>query len=158
MAAGLREILGHLRQTLPPADGGLSDGQLLANFVAAHDESSFTALLRRHGGMVLGVARRVVGHAQDAEDVFQATFLVLARRAGSVCKLQSVGSWLYAVAYRPLQEAGIGRIETWAEALAVGEALPSVPLSLGADLCVPVDLESAYREACQRRRLDDVTS
>src|SRR5262245_39405156 len=100
MTAGLRHILGHLRQTLPATDGGLSDEQLLARFVAARDEEAFAALLRRHGGMVLGVARRVVGHLQDAEDVFQATFLILARKAGSVSRQQSIGTWLYSVAYR----------------------------------------------------------
>src|SRR5262249_37713898 len=84
--------------------------QLLASFVAARDEAAFTALLRRHGGMVLGVARRGVRHAQDAEDVFQATFLILARKAGSVCKQQSGGNWLYHVAYRaPLRATGARR-------------------------------------------------
>src|SRR5262245_34383169 len=107
MATGLREVLGHLRQALPAADGGPSDGQLLARFVAARDEAAFAALLRRHGGMVLGVARRVVGHVQDAEDVFQATFLVLARKASSVAKRESVGSWLYGVAYRTAQRARV---------------------------------------------------
>jgi hypothetical protein len=63
---------------------------------------------------------------------------------------------LYAVAYRPLQVDGAGRIETWPEALAVGQPLPTMPLSLEADLCVPVDLEGAYAEACRRRRLDEV--
>jgi RNA polymerase sigma factor (sigma-70 family) len=105
MANGLRHVLDHLQRALPHPDGGLSDGQLLARFVATRDESAFTALLHRHGRMVLGVARRVVGHAQDAEDVFQGTFLILARRAGSVCKRESVGSWLYAVAYRAALEA-----------------------------------------------------
>jgi Protein of unknown function (DUF4058) len=63
---------------------------------------------------------------------------------------------LYGVAYRPLQEAGVGRIETWPVALAVGQPLPTLPLSLEAELCVSVDLEAAYVEACGRRRLDEV--
>jgi hypothetical protein len=62
---------------------------------------------------------------------------------------------LYAVAYRPLSEAGVGRIETWPMPLAVGQTLPTVPLSLEAELCLPVDLEAAYVEACQRRRVDE---
>src|SRR5262249_47991116 len=95
MANGLREVLGYLRPT--PASPAR---QLVARFAATRDEAAFTALLRRHGGMVLGVARRVVGHVQDAEDVFQATFLVLARRAGSVAQREAVGNWLYGVAYR----------------------------------------------------------
>ena len=63
---------------------------------------------------------------------------------------------LYAVAYRPLHEAGAGRIETWPAALSVGQPLPTLPLSLEAELCLPVDLEAAYAEACQRRRLQEV--
>lgn len=65
---------------------------------------------------------------------------------------------LYVVAYRPLSGAGLDRIETWPLSLAVGEPLPTVPLSLGAELCVPVDLEAAYLDACQRRRLHEVVS
>jgi hypothetical protein len=61
---------------------------------------------------------------------------------------------LYAVAYRPLQIEGSGRIETWPMSLAVGQALPRVPLSLAADFCVAVDLEIAYSDACQRRRIE----
>jgi hypothetical protein len=62
---------------------------------------------------------------------------------------------LYGVAYRPLQGASAGRIETWPVPLAAGQPLPTLPLSLAAELCVPVDLEAAYREACQRRRVDE---
>jgi RNA polymerase sigma factor (sigma-70 family) len=104
MATGLQRVLDHLHQALPPPEG-VSDGQLLARFAATRDEAAFTALLRRHGGMVLGVAQRVVGHVQDAEDVFQATFLVLARRAGSVAQGEAVGNWLYGVAYRTALQA-----------------------------------------------------
>lgn len=63
---------------------------------------------------------------------------------------------LYAVGYRPLQENGQGRIECWPTPLGLGDALPIMPLSLAAELCVPVDLETAYTEACQRRRFDEV--
>ncbi len=62
---------------------------------------------------------------------------------------------LYTVAYRPLQQPDGGRIEIWPTPLAVGEELPRVPLSLAADLCVAVDLEAAYRDACRRRRVDE---
>ena len=62
---------------------------------------------------------------------------------------------LYAVSYRPLNATGGGRIETWPQMLAVGQSLPTLPLSLAADHCVPVDLEAAYREACQRRRMGE---
>src|SRR5262245_61081709 len=82
------------------AIGGLSDGDLLGRFVARRDEFAFEELVRRHGPMVLGVCRRIVGNGHDAEDAFQATFLVLARKAGSVSPRESVANWLYGVAYR----------------------------------------------------------
>jgi hypothetical protein len=66
------------------------------------------------------------------------------------------GQSLYAVAYRPLRVADSEKVEAWLTALAVGQPLPAVPLSLGAELCVPVDPEAAYREACRRRRVDEV--
>jgi hypothetical protein len=64
---------------------------------------------------------------------------------------------LYGVAYRPVRVASIDRIETWPFALSVGQRLPTIPLSLEAELCVPVDLEASYEEACQRRRVDEVS-
>ena len=65
---------------------------------------------------------------------------------------------LYMVAYRPLREGGAERIDTWPVPLALGQPLPTLPLSLAADYCVPVDLEVAYGEACSRRRFDEVIS
>src|SRR5262249_61529321 len=82
-----------------------ADAQLLARFLAGRDEAAFAALVRRHGPMVLGVCRRLLRHAQDVEDAFQAAFLVLGRKAGSVLKREAVGSWLYLVAYRAAQRA-----------------------------------------------------
>jgi RNA polymerase sigma factor (sigma-70 family) len=98
----LRRALEHLRF----ADGGgLTDGQLLARFLDSREEAAFAALLRRHGPMVLGVCLRVLNHVQDAEDAFQASFLLLARKAASVVRREAVGSWLYRVAYRTALEA-----------------------------------------------------
>lgn len=103
---GLKKALDHLRQTLaPPEESAHTDGQLLASFIATRDESSFAALMRRHGHMVFGVCRRVLGHAQDAEDALQATFLVLACKASSLRNGEAVGNWLYGVAYRTALEA-----------------------------------------------------
>src|SRR5262245_21106885 len=107
MATGLNKVLDHLRRTLAPPDGGLTDGQLLARFIASRDEESFATLVRRHGPMVWRLCLRVLGHVQNAEDTFQATFLVLARKAASVLKRESVGSFLYGVAYRTARKAKV---------------------------------------------------
>src|SRR4051794_25922534 len=94
----LGKALGHIRRAVAAAGtGGLTDGQLLARFVAFRDEAAFEALVHRHAPMVFSVCRRVLGDAHDAEDAFQAAFLILVRKAGSVVKRDSVGSWLYAV-------------------------------------------------------------
>src|SRR4051812_14662859 len=83
--------------------GNLSDGQLLQRLVTAGDAAAqgvFAVLVERHGPMVLGVCRQVLGDPHDAQDAFQATFLVLARRAGAIRKADSAASWLYGVALR----------------------------------------------------------
>jgi RNA polymerase sigma factor (sigma-70 family) len=80
--------------------GRSTDQQLLQHFVAMREEAAFAALVDRHGPMVLAVCRSVLGHAQDAEDVCQATFLVLARNAASVRKPNSLAHWLHGVARR----------------------------------------------------------
>jgi RNA polymerase sigma factor (sigma-70 family) len=77
-----------------------SDRDLLGQFIARQDEAAFVALLKRHGPMVLQVCRRIQGNEHDAEDAFQATFLLLARKAGSIRKQESVASWLHGVAHR----------------------------------------------------------
>jgi RNA polymerase sigma factor (sigma-70 family) len=84
---------------------GLSDWQLLERFLARREEAAFEAIVQRHGPMVLSVCRRVLEHAQDAEDAFQATFLVLACKAASILTRETVGNWLYGVAYRTAQKA-----------------------------------------------------
>src|SRR5690349_8862772 len=94
-------LLRHFHRSvfLHDADG-LTDGQLLDAFLIQGEEAAFAALVRRHGPMVFGVCRRVLGNRHDAEDAFQATFLVLLRKASSIHPRQAVGHWLYGVAYR----------------------------------------------------------
>lgn len=97
LAAGLRRLRGQLAAQQHSDD---SDEQLLHAYLSNRDDSSFAVLVRRHGPMVLHVCRRVLGHEQDAEDVFQATFLVLSRQAAKLRKKASLVSWLYGIAYR----------------------------------------------------------
>jgi RNA polymerase sigma factor (sigma-70 family) len=94
-------VLRHLH-TLVDGPGGeeFSDGQLLRRFAAKREEVVFQAIVRRHGPLVLSVCRRLLHDPRDVEDAFQATFLILARKAASIRKQNSVGSWLYGVAYR----------------------------------------------------------
>ncbi len=87
---------------------GLPEGQLLRRFVAGTDESAFSTLVSRHGAMVLGVCRRVLGTLPDADDAFQATFLVLLRRASALQDAESIGPWLYGVAWRVASRARSG--------------------------------------------------
>jgi RNA polymerase sigma factor (sigma-70 family) len=95
------EILQHLRGAVLSRDGaGLSDGQLLRRFVEGRDDAAFAALVRRHGPLVWGTVRRVLGNHHDAEDAFQATFLVLARKAASVVPRELLANWLYGVAHQ----------------------------------------------------------
>ncbi len=93
-------VLRHIRNLFAEHRGvNLPDRQLLEQFALRHDQAAFEALLRRHGPLVMGVCRRVLQNGPDAEDAFQATFLVLARKASSIRKKESVGSWLYQTAY-----------------------------------------------------------
>jgi RNA polymerase sigma factor (sigma-70 family) len=110
MASGQADtILRHLRSVLEgETTRGLTDAQLLRRFAAGREESALAALMQRHGRLVWGVCRHLLPREQDAEDAFQATFLVLARRAGSIRKHEAVGSFLYGVAYRVAMKARQG--------------------------------------------------
>jgi RNA polymerase sigma factor (sigma-70 family) len=108
-----------------PADAA-SDGDLLRAYALRRDEAAFATLLDRHGSMVFGVCRRLLWDAQDAEDAFQATFLVLARKAGVIEATGSVAPWLHSVACRVALKA---RTETLRRRQYVREVaeMPDVP-------------------------------
>jgi RNA polymerase sigma factor (sigma-70 family) len=93
-------VLDHLRSAVQREhDAALTDDELLAHYLARRDETAFEALARRHGPMVLRVCRRVLGNTADSEDAFQATFLVLVRKAASIHPRANVATWLHGVAY-----------------------------------------------------------
>src|SRR5690348_4423028 len=100
-SSSLRPLVGHLQQlAAQSATGADNDRQLLERFARDRDEEAFRTLVRRHGPMVQGVCRRALRHQQDAEDCFQATFLVLARRAAAVRWHDSIAGWLHQAATR----------------------------------------------------------
>src|SRR5262245_53172957 len=108
-ARHLTSTLRQLRRCLARPDAaGATDAELLQRFVSQRDETAFELLVWRHGPMVFGLCRRLLRHEQDAEDAFQASLLALARKAGSIGKRGSLGSWLYKVAYRVALRARAG--------------------------------------------------
>jgi RNA polymerase sigma factor (sigma-70 family) len=107
-ASPLQGFLEHLRQRIDPArQREPSDADLLERFRRQREEAAFTLLMQRHGPMVLAVCRRVLGDAHEAEDAFQATFLVLVHQAGAIRKQQSLAGWLHSVAARIARKAGM---------------------------------------------------
>jgi RNA polymerase sigma factor (sigma-70 family) len=107
MATGqLSKVIGHLRRVLDAPDVAVAtDGELLKRYVRNKGDAAFEALLGRHGPLVMGVCRRILRNEADAEDAFQATFLVLVRKASTVRSPDLVSNWLYGVAYRTALEA-----------------------------------------------------
>ncbi|HEY1379301.1 MAG TPA: sigma-70 family RNA polymerase sigma factor, partial [Gemmataceae bacterium] len=102
----LRHAVDQLRRLArPPRPGHATDRALLAAFTSSRDEAAFAELVRRHGPLVLGVCRRVLGRDPAAEDAFQATFLLLARKAGARGWRDSVAGWLHATAWHVARKA-----------------------------------------------------
>jgi RNA polymerase sigma factor (sigma-70 family) len=107
MATGqLNGVIQHIRGAMLLRDGaGLTDGQLLKDYISRRDEAALAALVRRHGPTVWAVCRRVLRNYHDAEDAFQATFLVLVRRATSIAAPALLANWLYGVAHQTALKA-----------------------------------------------------
>lgn len=100
-SSSLKSVLTILRQTVSdPTAESRTDSQLLEQFLSQCDETAFDTLLSRHAGMVFGVCRRILSCPHDVEDAFQATFLVLAKKASSISQRELLSNWLYGVALR----------------------------------------------------------
>jgi RNA polymerase sigma factor (sigma-70 family) len=133
-------LIRFLRRTAVPPDGpGVSDAHLLERYTTTGDEAAFELLAWRHGPMVLGVCHRVLGDTHDAEDAFQAAFLVLARKSASAARHRSAAGWLYTVAYRVALRARARRALRLARERSFRE--PLLPASSD-----PAD-EAAWRDA-----------
>lgn len=141
------EILRQLEQSGEP------DAELLARFAATKDSNAFAELVRRHAALVFGVCRRVTGHPQDAEDAFQATFLVLAKKAAAIRNASLLGNWLYGVAFRIAWKArrSAVRRRTREVSVATPPDVPApAPLPATPELTPVLDEELAGLSACYR--------
>src|SRR5262249_4449427 len=123
--------------TLPAEIAALTDGQLLECFIGRQEEAALGALVLRHGPMVWGVCRRVVPHQQDAEDAFQATFLVLVKNAASIVPRDMVGTRLYGVAHQTGRKARATAVKRRARE----KQVPQLPEPEGAQPGQPGDLQ-----------------
>jgi RNA polymerase sigma factor (sigma-70 family) len=102
----MSEVLGHLRKAmLRQQRVALTDQQLLEDYLSRQDEAPLATIVQRHGPMVWGVCRRVLPNYHDAEDAFQATFLVLVRKAASIASRELLANWLYGVAHQTARKA-----------------------------------------------------
>jgi RNA polymerase sigma factor (sigma-70 family) len=106
MQTQIIEVVNSLRRAaLRQEEGGLTDGQLLARFIERREQAALAALVQRHGPMVWGVCRRILRNHHDAEDAFQATFLVLVRKAASIRQREMMVNWLYGVVHQTALKA-----------------------------------------------------
>jgi RNA polymerase sigma factor (sigma-70 family) len=150
----MNRVLQHIRRAvLLHGRDSPTDAQLLESFSARQDEAAFEALLRRHGPMVLGVCRRVLRHAQDAEDAFQATFLVLARKASSLHSRELLGNWLYGVAQRTAMKARAMNAKRRLNERRAGEAARPEPSDDGPSEELLAELDNALSRLPEKYRV-----
>src|SRR6266496_2123696 len=147
MAAGPETLVRYIRRLVIPSESEeATDAALLGRFISERDETAFAALVDRHGPLVLHVCRRVLGDVHDAEDAFQAAFLVLARKADTVAPREALTAWLHGVAQRVALKARSAKVRQRrvGQPLAVPPADPrSDPLAelSGRELLTLVDEE-----------------
>jgi RNA polymerase sigma factor (sigma-70 family) len=131
---------------VPPLPAGPADAELLARFVAGPEPAALEALVRRHGPMVLGVCRRALGDTPDADDAFQATFLVFVRKAGTLDRPELLANWLYGVAFRVARKAKLLALSRHAREV----PMPQTPLPDPRDEAARRDLRLALDEELAR--------
>jgi RNA polymerase sigma factor (sigma-70 family) len=120
--SSINNVIQQVRKTILASDAiGLTDGQLLTYFIEQQDDAAFAALVRRHGPMVWGVCCRLLQSHHDAEDAFQATFLVLVHKAGSVMPREMVANWLHGVACTTANRARVARAKRHSREMQVKE-------------------------------------
>jgi RNA polymerase sigma factor (sigma-70 family) len=142
----LRTFLRRLRRDLgPEVDGGVSDSLLLQRFLTQRDETAFEVLVWRHAGLVLEVCSRCLLQSQDTEDVFQATFLALARKAGSIRNGQALGGWLARIASRVVL-----RLRTRSAREVSSSTIPDPVAPAAGDPAVDSDLRRLLHEEIRR--------
>jgi RNA polymerase sigma factor (sigma-70 family) len=140
--APIQSVIHHLQAlVVSPDTAGLADGALLERFLSRRDEAAFEALVRRHGPMVLGVCRRVLPNPHDAEDAFQATFLVLVRKAATIARRELLGNWLYGVAYQTARAARAAAGRRRAKEAKAMPRQPTPEADLGGELLSVLDQE-----------------
>jgi RNA polymerase sigma factor (sigma-70 family) len=145
-------FIQRLRGLADAQTGGLTDAELLERFATRRDEAAFEVLLWRYGLLVLSVGRRMLRHEQDIEDVFQATFLTLVRKAGSISRRESLAGWLHKVAYRIALRARMTAARRGIQEPSRIDTLPARPAGENAELLALVDeevnqLPARYRTA-----------
>ena len=128
---------------------GSTEGELLDRFVRCRDESAFEALVARHGSMVLGVCRQLLRDPNDVDDAFQATFLVLVRKAATLRRCDLLGNWLYGVAYRVAMRARSQAARRMGRFTSPGQS---------EKLAAAEDLQGIFREARTARSSEAVAA
>src|SRR5262245_61381364 len=146
------------RKACPEATLEVPDGELLERFARQRDQAAFELLLWRHGPMVLSLCQRLIHNEADCEDAFQATFLTLVRKAGSIAKRDSLPSWLYKVAYRIAcrlrvpARVGSGMARVHAPELIEDRSSPDAQAeAMWRDLCATLDQELSKLPESYRR-------